>query len=84
MTGKKTRQLPIKYNGEKITVITEAIALRVRNNDSFIDQTYFVTMPVSSHFELMFGQYIFCCMEAATIYLIPSLLLLTTISLFSH
>ena len=56
----------MKYNREKITVITEGSAPRVRNDDSFIDQTYFVTMPVSSHFDLMFGQYIFCCMEVAT------------------
>ena len=68
MTAKKTRQLPMKYKREKklITVITEGIAPCERNDDSFFDQTYFVTMPVSSHFDLMFSQYIFCCMEVAT------------------
>lgn len=37
-------------------ISSKRIAPRVPNDNSFIDQTYFVTMPVSSHFDLMFGR----------------------------
>ena len=38
-------------------ISSKGIASCVPNDNFFIDQTHFVTMPVSSHFDLMFSPY---------------------------